>query len=71
MFWRQYVPSKALWDPAAGIALATQRWHAAEVACGGEGVLVCGISGSGWEEACHWALFVIRDGCIPCDPHSI
>lgn len=38
---------------------------AAEMAFGGEGVLVCGTSGSGWEEACHWVLFVICDGCIP------
>lgn len=66
---RRYASSKALWGPgswdSSGHSVWRQRWHL------GEGVLVCGVSGSRWEEACPWALSVICDGYVPVYLHTI
>lgn len=66
---RRYAASKALWGhgswDSSGHSVWQQRWHL------GEGVLVCGVSGSRWEEACPWALSVICDGYIPVYLHTI
>lgn len=50
--------SKAMWGPGCWYNSGRSESVAAEAAFGGEGVLVCGISGSGWEDTCHWVLYL-------------